>query len=131
MGKLWTTPNIEGGKCFFPKEKLCLLLHGTLFWICCCAQILNIIVQDGLSNLPSSVEKIKDIAPNINSSQARYELYIKCCMELKKIIYIYIYNIDVSHRWNATYLLLDSAIKYKDVLNLYYSHLFQNSCSPL
>ena len=24
-------------------------------------------------------------------------------------------NIDVPHRWNATYLLLDSAIKYKDV----------------
>ena len=90
MGKLWTTPNIEGGKCFFPKEKLCLLLHGTLFWICCCAHILNIIVQDGLSKLSSSVEKIKDIACNINSSQARYELYIKCCMELKtKKIYIY------------------------------------------
>ena len=45
-------------------------------------------------------------------------------------IYIYIY-IDVSHRWNATYLLLDSATKYKDVLNLCYSHLSQNSCCPL
>ena len=122
MGKLWTTPNIE-------KEKLCLLLHGTLFWICCCAHILNIIVQDGLSKLSSSVEKIKDIACNINSSQARYELYIKCCMELKtKNIYIYI---NASHRWNATYLFLDLAIKYKDVLNIYYSHFSQNSCCPL
>ena len=47
-------------------------------------------------------------------------------------IYIYIYiNIDVPHRWNTTYLLLDSAIKYKDVLNLYYSHLSQSSCCPL
>ena len=44
------------------------------------AHILNI----GLSNLSSSVEKIKDIVCNINNSQARYELYIKCCMELKK-----------------------------------------------
>ena len=35
------------------------------------------------------------------------------------------------HRWNATYLLVDLAIKYKDVLNLYYSHLSQNSCCPL
>ncbi|KAK4572660.1 hypothetical protein RGQ29_030905 [Quercus rubra] len=73
----------------------------------------------GLSNLSSSVEKIKDIVRNINSSQARYELN-------KKNI-----NIDVPHRWNATYLLLDSAIKYKDILNLYYSHLFQNSRCPL
>ena len=31
---------------------------------------------------------------------------------------------------NATYLLLDSAIKYKDVLNLYYSHLSKNSRCP-
>ena len=44
------------------------------------------------------------------------------------IEYIYI---DVSHRWNATYLLLDSAIKYKDELNLCHSHLSQNSCCPL
>ena len=84
---MWTTSNIEGEKCFFPKEKLTLPLYGTLFWIHCCAHILNIIVQDGLSNLSSPVEKTKDISPNINSSQARYELYIKCCMELN--IYIY------------------------------------------
>ena len=35
------------------------------------------------------------------------------------------------HRWNATYLLLDLAIKYKDALNLYYSYLSQNSRCPL
>ena len=35
------------------------------------------------------------------------------------------------HRWNATYLLVDLAIKYKDVLNLYYSHISQNSRCPL
>ena len=51
-------------------------------------------------------------------------------MELNIYIYIYIY-IDVPHRWNATYLLLDSAKKYKDVLNLYYSHLSQCSRCPL
>ena len=71
---------------------------------------MNIIIQDGLSNLSSSVEKIKDIVHNINSSQARYELYIKFCIELNIYIYIYIY-IDVPHRWNATYVLLDSAKK--------------------
>ena len=43
----------------FLKEKLSLPLHGTLFRINCCAHILNIIVQDGLSNLSSSVEKNK------------------------------------------------------------------------
>ena len=35
------------------------------------------------------------------------------------------------YRWNATYLLVDLAIKYKDVLNLYYSHLSKNSRCPL
>ncbi len=36
-------------------------------------------------------------------------------------------NIDVPHRWNATYQLLDLAIKYWDVLDLYYTHLSQTS----
>ena len=31
----------------------------------------------------------------------------------------------------STYLLLDSTIKYKDILNLFYSHLSQNSHCPL
>ena len=31
------------------------------------------------------------------------------------------------HRWNATYQLLDLAIKYQDVLDLYYTHLSQTS----
>ena len=43
----------------FLKEKLSLPLYGTLFRIRCCAHILNTIVQDGLSNLSSSVEKNK------------------------------------------------------------------------
>ena len=51
-------------------------------------------------------------------------------MELRKKKQKKNINIDVPHRWNTTYLLLDSAIKYKDVLNLYYSHLSQ-SCCPL
>ena len=75
----------------FLKEKLSLPLHGTLFWIHCCAHILNIIVQDGLSNLYSSTEKIKDIVHNINSSPARYELYIKFSMELNRNKKIYKY----------------------------------------
>ena len=45
----------------FLKEKLSLPLHGTLFRIHCCAHILNIIVQDGLSNLSSSVEDRKSV----------------------------------------------------------------------
>ena len=53
-------------------------------------------------------------------------------MELKKKKYIYIYiYIDVSLRRNASFLLLDLEIKYKDVLNLCHSHLSQNSCCPL
>ena len=40
---------------------------------------------------PHLLKKIKDIVRNINSSQARYELYIKCRMELKRNKKIYKY----------------------------------------
>lgn len=62
-------------------------LHSPLgidFRIRYCAQILNLIVQDGLPTIFYSISKIRNIIPNINSYQARHELYFKCCKHLQK-----------------------------------------------
>lgn len=88
-----------------------------IFHVRCCAHILNLIVQDGLSLLASSVEKIKNIVRNINSFVHRYELYKKCLRHhglRKKNI-----NLDMPIRWNSTYELLRLAVKYKKVLHYY------------
>ena len=42
--------------------------HAKLFHLRCCAHILNLIVKDGLKQVDSTLEKIRDIAYNINCS---------------------------------------------------------------
>ena len=49
-------------------------------WGCVsCAHILNLIVKDRLNQVDSTLEKIRDIAYNINCSQAKHELFFYCC----------------------------------------------------
>ena len=78
--------------------------HAKLFHVRCCAHILNLIVKDGLKQVDSTLEKIRDIAYNINCSQAKHELFFYCCkienMKRKNI------RLDIPTRWNSTYKLL-------------------------
>ena len=96
-----------------------------LFHVRCCAHILNLIVKDGLKQVDSTLEKIRDIAYNINCSQAKHELFFYCCkianMKRKNI------NLDIPIRWNSTYKLLQNITKYKKVEQLYKMQLSNNN----
>ena len=46
--------------------------HAKLFHVRCCSHILNLIIKDGLKQVDSTLEKIRDIAYNINCSQAKH-----------------------------------------------------------
>ncbi|CAM8880169.1 unnamed protein product [Rhodiola kirilowii] len=88
-----------------------------LFHIRCCAHILNLIVQDGLSTLSAPIEKITAIVRSMNSRNKRHEIWVHACKDLglgKKNI-----DIDVPLRWNSTHDLLVTALKYKSALHRY------------
>ena len=53
--------------------------HAKLFHVRCYAHILNLIVKDGLKQVDSTLEKIRDIAYNINCSQTKHELFFDWC----------------------------------------------------
>ena len=83
------------------------------------------IVKDELKQVDSTLEKIRDIAYNINCSQAKHELFFYCCkianMKGKNI------SLDIPTRWNSTNKILQNITKYKKEVQLYEMQLSNNN----
>ncbi|MFS7947322.1 putative ribonuclease H-like superfamily, hAT-like transposase, RNase-H [Helianthus anomalus] len=80
----------------------------------CCAHILNLIVQDGLSIIADGIERIRESVSYWTATPKRYEKFEAAAHHLaipssKKL------SLDCQTRWNSTYLMLNVAIIYKDV----------------
>lgn len=95
-----------------------LMLGGFMLHMRCAAHILNLIVQDGLSIIGDGIEGIHDsVIYWTGSSKKRQkfeenarQLRVQCTKELV---------LDCKTHWNPTYLMLSTALIYKDV----FSHL--------
>ncbi|KAL5557478.1 hypothetical protein UlMin_039714 [Ulmus minor] len=91
-----------------------LVCQGNFFHLRCCAHILNLIVQDSLKEIESSIEKIRESVKYIKGSQVRRQKFLECVrlisMGGKRGL-----RQDVATRWNSTYLMLDSALFYRRV----------------
>ncbi|XP_059639299.1 zinc finger BED domain-containing protein RICESLEEPER 2-like [Cornus florida] len=89
-----------------------LLSGGEFFHIRCCAHILNLIVQEGLKEVDESIIKIRESVKYVKGSQMRKQKFLDCVshvsLECKRGL-----RQDVPTRWNATYLMLESAIYYR------------------
>ena len=105
--------------------RLDLPLNSRLFRVRCCAHILNLIVQDGLHHFSTSIEKIKVMVCNINTHLAKYEIFRNCCIRLSYAVRII--PIDIDHRCNSTYELLQVPCDYQKVLDLYYISVSENA----
>jgi hypothetical protein len=85
--------------------KKTLLCEGEFFHIHCCAQILNLIVQDGLKEIDSALQKIRNSVKYVRGSQLRKQNFLqvvnKMSLDNNKGL-----RQDVPTRWNSTYLCL-------------------------
>ncbi|KAL0316336.1 UNVERIFIED_CONTAM: putative AC transposase [Sesamum radiatum] len=91
-----------------------MLLDGKVLHMRCCAHILNLIVKDGLDTIGSSIERIRDSVIYWTVSPSRVEKFEETARQVpvnctKKLC------LDCKTRWNSTYLMLETAIIYKDV----------------
>ncbi|KAL4284773.1 hypothetical protein GQ457_16G007020 [Hibiscus cannabinus] len=88
------------------------LLEGQYLHMRCASHILNLIVREGLKELDLSIMKVRALVRYVRSSPARLQKF-KTCIEEEKEDSKRLVTLDVETRWNSTYLMLESAIKFK------------------
>jgi hypothetical protein len=95
-----------------------MLFDGQHLRVRCCAHILNILVQDGLTIADATIEMIQDLIRHINSSSRRIQAFNEIAEReglTKKAGLV----LDIPNRWNSTHAMIIVAVKYKIVLKRY------------
>ncbi|KZV45408.1 hypothetical protein F511_42355 [Dorcoceras hygrometricum] len=80
----------------------------------CVCHILNLIVKDGLKELDYSIKAIRNSVIFIHSSPSRLNKFREFVV-LAKFSITSTVPMDVKTRWNATYKMLEVALKYRRV----------------
>ena len=89
-----------------------LLRKGKLFHCRCATHVFNLIVQEGFEAISSATKNIRESVRYVKSSQARkqrFELMVEKCsipVERRPLL-------DVVTRWNSTYHMLVTSLKYR------------------
>ncbi|XP_042952169.1 zinc finger BED domain-containing protein RICESLEEPER 2-like [Carya illinoinensis] len=98
--------------------KKALLCDDEFFHFRCCAHILNLIVQDGLKEIDSAIQKVRESIKYVKGSQSRKVKFLdstkQMSLDSKKGL-----RQSVPTRWNSTFLMLENAIFYRRA----FSHL--------
>ncbi|XP_019241756.1 PREDICTED: zinc finger BED domain-containing protein RICESLEEPER 2-like [Nicotiana attenuata] len=101
--------NILKGHLRLQKSLLC---DGEFFHVRCSAHILNLIVQEGLKAASDSLFSIRESVKYVKGSNGRKQKFEQCVKEVGIETNLGL-RLDVSTRWNSTYMMLDSALQYE------------------
>ncbi|KAL4378159.1 hypothetical protein GQ457_02G042620 [Hibiscus cannabinus] len=93
------------------------VLNGDFLHMRCASHILNLIVKYGLKECDRSVLKMRAAARYVRSSPARLQRF-KACVQQEKIDSKSLVCLDVETRWNSTFLMLESVLKFQKAFSL-------------
>ncbi|KAG6507127.1 hypothetical protein ZIOFF_032468 [Zingiber officinale] len=92
-------------------------LAGKLFHVRCCAHILNLLVQDGLSEIQDIIFNVHESVKHIPASETHVNIFSEISNQLKQSSKKLV--LDCCTRWNATFCMLSTALEFKDVFPRY------------
>jgi hypothetical protein len=112
-------------------KKSPLVCDGLFFHMRCLCHILNLVAQDGLKVISSSVRNIRATITIVKNSTLQWEAFIKCAKEenldVKRGL-----SLDYITRWNSTYLMLNNAIYYRKAFDklVFLNKSKYKNCAP-
>ncbi|XP_072066709.1 zinc finger BED domain-containing protein RICESLEEPER 2-like [Arachis hypogaea] len=87
-------------------------LKGEHLHVRCCAHILNLVVNDGLKEMHESISKIRNAIRYVCASPSRMNRF-KNFIKEARIQDKCTVQLDVPTRWNSTYTMLESGLKFQ------------------
>ncbi|XP_031267560.1 zinc finger BED domain-containing protein RICESLEEPER 2-like [Pistacia vera] len=104
-----------------------LMCGGRLFHVRCAAHILNLMVQDELSQIKPIIQDICDCILYVKQPEIRVIMFLEIVQMLPKQKPI----LDCKTRWNSTYEMLVLAIQYRDVFPMLVQLDNNFTCAPI
>ncbi|XP_031106259.1 zinc finger BED domain-containing protein RICESLEEPER 2-like [Ipomoea triloba] len=95
-----------------------LLCNGEFFHIRCSTHILNLIVQEDLKAATHTLHRIRESTKYAKSTESGIKKFQECVVEVGSIDTSIGLRLDMPICWNSTYLMFDSATRYKKVFSL-------------
>ena len=92
------------------------IMRGSMLHMHCVAHVLNLIVQDGLDVIGSSIEKVRESVRFWIASTKRRQKFEEIARQAH-VDFTKELALDCKTHWNSTYLMLSIAIKYQNVFN--------------
>ena len=74
---------------------------------------MNLIVQDGLKVASDALHKSRQSVHYVRASESRMKLFFQCVEQVSGIVTSVDLRSDCITRWNSTYTMFESVIKYR------------------
>lgn len=99
------------------KNKGFLISEGKLLHFRCATHVFNIIAQDGLREIKSVVNNIRESVKYVRSSQARVDKFLQIVIQEGLTSTYRSPPVDATTRWNSTFLMLEAAMPLRNAFS--------------